>query len=201
VDGNGELDGGVREIDAAKAEVDASDGGTPPDLIDAQTSLARYININGPAHTGVDFPGNWAADTGAGDTCTGISYSASGDMAGTVDDDLVRGSVFITGGADIICTVPNVPDGTHTVTLLFAETYFGPGCPGGGGVGARVFHIHAEGALLESNVDIYSEGGCVKSEAGATPITRSFQVAVTGGSLDIQLESVKDAIISGIAID
>ena len=200
VEVDGELDGGPREIDAAIAAVDATV--IDASVADAQPGFARYININGPAHTGVDFPGNWEADDGNGDICNGSDYFVGGDMSGTVDDQLFRGSVYTSGGNSILsCTVPNVPDGTRTVTLLFGENYFGPSCAGGGGVGSRVFDIKIEGAVIESDVDIYSEGGCVANEPAATPITRTYEVAVTGGSLEIALGTVGNAIISAIAID
>jgi len=45
------------------------------------------------------------------------------------------------------------------VTLRFAETWFGPGKPGGGGVGSRIFDIYCNGTTLLRNFDILRSAG------------------------------------------
>jgi hypothetical protein len=52
-----------------------------------------------------------------------------------------------------------VADGRYTVTLKFAETWFGPGEPGGGGVGSRVFDVYCNGTALLRNFDILRAAG------------------------------------------
>lgn len=52
-----------------------------------------------------------------------------------------------------------VDEGQYTVTLHFAETYWGRENPGGGGVGSRVFDVFANGVSLIRNLDLYKEVG------------------------------------------
>ncbi len=49
--------------------------------------------------------------------------------------------------------------GAYTVTLYFAETYFGPGASGVGGVGSRVFNVTCNGVMLLEHFDIFKEAG------------------------------------------
>ena len=51
-----------------------------------------------------------------------------------------------------------VPPGRYGVTFYFAEAWFGPGTPAGGGVGSRVFDILCNGVALRRNFDIFKEG-------------------------------------------
>jgi Malectin domain len=66
-----------------------------------------------------------------------------------------------------------VDTGTYSLSLHFAEEYFGPGNAGGGGVGSRLFDIVCNGISLARNFDIFKEGGMnravVKTFAGLTP--------------------------------
>lgn len=52
-----------------------------------------------------------------------------------------------------------VADGFYTVKLYFAETYWGPGGQGGGGVGSRIFDVYCNGVALLRNFDMYQEAG------------------------------------------
>jgi len=52
-----------------------------------------------------------------------------------------------------------VANGKYALTLHFAETYFGPENPGGGGVGSRVFNVYCNGIQLLHNFDIFKEAG------------------------------------------
>ena len=66
-----------------------------------------------------------------------------------------------------------VDQGSYTLILHFAEEYFGPGNPGNGGVGSRVFDVFCNGAALLRNYDIFKDGGAnhavVKTFHGLTP--------------------------------
>jgi hypothetical protein len=52
-----------------------------------------------------------------------------------------------------------VADGRYHVTLHFAETWFGPGKSGGGGVGSRVFDILCNGVAVRRDFDILKTAG------------------------------------------
>jgi hypothetical protein len=79
------------------------------------------------------------------------------------------GSAFVEGTADPVLyskerygnfsyAIP-VDSGKYSVTLHFAETYWGLDNPGGGGVGTRVFDVFCNGLALLRNFDIYKEAG------------------------------------------
>ena len=48
-----------------------------------------------------------------------------------------------------------VPAGRYAVTLYFAENWFGPSKPGGGGEGSRSFDVYCNGAALLKNFDVF----------------------------------------------
>lgn len=50
-----------------------------------------------------------------------------------------------------------VPPGRYGVTLYFAEAWFGPSTPAGGGAGSRVFDILSNGIALRRNFDLFRE--------------------------------------------
>ncbi len=87
---------------------------------------------------------------------------------------------FVSGGSTILRTEPvegKDPDlysaerfgnfsylipaaeGRYGLTLLFAETWHGPGMPGGGGVGSRLFHVRCNGNTLLRDFDVFREAG------------------------------------------
>lgn len=185
------VDAAVDEPDADPNAPDAEPNAADADPIRPDAgAIAIRQNIFGPAVTGVDFPGQWQADPGAGgtgsDLCTGGTGVEPAMVTGTVDQDLFKFRVFGT----VDCTIgSNLPSGDYDVTLLMGELFFGPGCPGGGGVGDRVFDVLIEGATVEQNIDVFAEGGCVNSAAttAGVPVTRTYRVTVTDGAVDISL--------------
>jgi hypothetical protein len=54
--------------------------------------------------------------------------------------------------------IPAAP-GKYGVTLYFAERYFGPGMPGGGGVGSRVFDVTCNENVLLRDFDVFKDAG------------------------------------------
>jgi Malectin domain len=52
-----------------------------------------------------------------------------------------------------------VADGRYTAKLHFAETFWGPDNPGGGGQGSRIFDLYCNGTALVRNFDIFHEAG------------------------------------------
>ena len=54
--------------------------------------------------------------------------------------------------------VPVAP-GRYTVTLRFAERYFGTANSMGGGTGSRIFHVFCNGEALLKNLDVFKEAG------------------------------------------
>jgi N-acetylneuraminic acid mutarotase len=136
------------------------------------------INAGGPAVTtgGVA----WAADQyySAGTT---FSNPAVDDIIRTTDNVLYR--TERTSTSDLGSFAYNIPvpaAGNYTVTLHFAEIWFG--APGGepGGSGKRVFNANLEGGTTELvNFDIFAEAGAI------TAVKKTFTVPVTDGVLSI----------------
>jgi hypothetical protein len=82
-----------------------------------------------------------------------------------------------------------VPNGTYTVTLKFAETYFNS-------PGSRIFNVAINGTPVLTNFDIVAQGGPY------TAIDKSFPVTVTNGVVSVQfLPGAADMpLVSAIAI-
>ncbi len=173
--------------DAASPDAPAPDAPAPEPL-----ALPLRINLNGPSVVGTDFAGAWSADVGTGGACGNASvFSNPNPIHNTVDDALFQGEVF---GDPLVCVLGDgmLPPGEYDVTLLFAEIYFGPGCPGSGGGGnSRVFDIALEGTPVEVGLDIYDEAGCAASTAlsSGSPLVRQFSIAISDGTLDIELDA------------
>lgn len=90
-------------------------------------------------------------------------------LTGTGDPDLYARERY--GHFDY--AIP-VDSGTYALSLYFAEEYFGPGNPGGGGPGSRVFDVFCNGTALLRNFDIFKAAGgmnraLVKTFHGLTP--------------------------------
>lgn len=84
----------------------------------------------------------------------GRTVTRSQLVSGTADPHLYSGERF--GAFSYV--LPVVP-GSYTLRMQFAETWRGPGNPGGGGAGSRVFSVYANGTALLENFDIMQEAG------------------------------------------
>lgn len=78
------------------------------------------------------------------------------EISGTEDPDLFATERY---GTRFDYVIPVADTGTYSVTLGFAETWFGPNLPGGGGIQSRLFDVSANGAWLIKNLDVYKEAG------------------------------------------
>jgi hypothetical protein len=76
-------------------------------------------------------------------------------LSGTTDPELFRGERY----GNLTYTIPVAQPGTYGLKLYFVESWFGPGRPGGGREGSRVFDILCNGVALRRNFDIYKEAG------------------------------------------
>ncbi len=52
-----------------------------------------------------------------------------------------------------------VAQGQYDVTLYFAESFWGPEQPGGGGTGSRIFDVYCNGTTLLKDFDMFKEAG------------------------------------------
>jgi hypothetical protein len=87
--------------------------------------------------------------------------------------------------------------GRYTVVLHFAEFYYGPRLPGGGGEGSRLFHVFCNGQTLLRNFDIYKEAGSLRL------LTKSFKNVEPSaqGKINLMFEPViNNATVSAIEI-
>src|SRR5262249_36830617 len=73
-------------------------------------------------------------------------------VAGPIDPELFRGERY----GNLRYVIP-VPPGRYSVTFYFAEVWFGPDTPAGGGVGSRVFDILCNGVALRRSFDVFKE--------------------------------------------
>jgi hypothetical protein len=93
--------------------------------------------------------------------------------------------------------IPVDKRGRYTVILHFAELYYGPQMPGGGGVGRRVFHVFGNGQTLLRDFDIYKEGGSLQV------VTKTFSNIKPSaqGKINLTFEPVvNNATVSGIEV-
>lgn len=87
--------------------------------------------------------------------------------------------------------------GTYTLTLYFAEFYFGPDMAGGGGAGSRVFNVLCNGQTLLHDFDIFEEVGALHA------VTKTFHhlKASPQGKLNLTFEPIANyANISAIEV-
>ncbi len=169
----------------AAASGAASSGNT------ALTVVAR-LNLDGPDHTGVDYPGFWSASPGS-TACGPYNFTTTQTLHGTNDAPLFQGEI---NGNPVTCKVGTaLAAGTYRVRLYFAEIYWGAGCIAVGGIGTRVFDIVLEGTTVLKNLDVFAEsGGCMAStvNTNGVPVVKTFDVVVNDGILDISLPATHD---------
>jgi hypothetical protein len=111
----------------------------------------------------------------------------------SADPDLFSGERF----GHFTYAIPVDTRGKYTVILHFAEFYFGPSAPGGGGAGGRIFKVMCNGQTLLDNFDIFKEAGSLH-ELSKTfhHINPSAQ-----GKLNLTFEPiVNNATVSGIEV-
>jgi hypothetical protein len=114
-------------------------------------------------------------------------------ITGTEDPELFGAERF----GHFRYAIPVDKRGRYTVILHFAEFYYGPQLPGGGGVGRRVFHVFCNGQTLLRNFDIYKEAGSLRLLSKTFPhLTPSAQGKIT---LDFE-PVINNATVSGIEV-
>src|SRR5580693_5893549 len=67
----------------------------------------------------------------------GFAVPRSEPVSNTADPEMFQAERF----GNFNYAIP-VPEGHYTVTLKFAETWFGPGNPGSGGANSRIFDVY-----------------------------------------------------------
>lgn len=191
-------DAGALPSDAAsEASPDGSFAG------DGGHILYRW-NIGGPEDPGTaTVPGPWLAGPADGGPCGGGTYANPSPIRGTDADELFQTEVF---GNPLLCAVGGgaLSAGTYRVRMLFAEIYFGRGCPVDAGPGSRVFDVDIEGASVEKNLDLLATVGCAAStsQADAGILMREYLVPVTDGTLNISMPaSQNNAKLSALEIE
>jgi hypothetical protein len=148
-------------------------GGSSPSTI--------QVNAGGPAYT--DPQGQvWTADNGF---IGGYTYATAANIQKTTTAALYQTVRF---GSSFSYQF-NIPNGSYTVTLKFAEPYFST-------AGSRKFNVAINGSQVLSSFDVVAQAG-----AAYTTVDKSFPVTVAGGVVSIAFSSVVDnAIINAIQI-
>ncbi len=114
-------------------------------------------------------------------------------VTGAPDPDLFTGERY----GHFRYTLPVDPRDRYTLILHFAEFYFGPGMPGGGGAGSRVFRVLCNGETLLDDFDIYKEAGSLHALAK----TFSHIKPSAQGKINLTFEPVvNNATVSGIEV-
>lgn len=83
---------------------------------------------------------------------SGRSIARTGAVTGSDDPEIYARERY----GNFSYAIP-VSEGRYRVTLRFAETYWGPTAPAGGGVGTRVFDVYCNGLVLLHNFDMLKE--------------------------------------------
>lgn len=84
----------------------------------------------------------------------GQTSNHSRTVSGTADGDLFNNERY----GHFSYAIPVAP-GSYTVTLYFAETFWGKGNEGGDGHGQRVFDVYCNGLALLRNLEVLKEAG------------------------------------------
>ncbi len=114
-------------------------------------------------------------------------------ITGTRDPDLFGSERY----GHFTYAIPVDPRDQYTLVLHFAEIYFGPQAPGGGGTGSRIFRVFCNGKTILDNFDIFREAGSFH------PLTKTFEHVKPSpqGKLNLTFEPiVNNATISAIEV-
>lgn len=123
----------------------------------------------------------------------GVLSTERGKVTGTEDPELFSAERF----GHFSYAIPVDRRARYTVILHFAEFYYGPGLPGGGGVGQRIFHVFCNGQTLLRDFDIYKESGNLRM------VTKSFPHIEPSsyGKINLMFEPrMNNATVSGIEV-
>jgi hypothetical protein len=94
--------------------------------------------------------------------------------------------------------IPVAVGGTYSLTLRFAETWFGEGRPGGEGIGARIFDVYCNGRRLLKDFDVMREAGGPMRQL--KKIFRGLE-ANAQGKLNLQFVPIRNyALINAIEV-
>jgi len=153
----------------------------PPPPIVAPSSTTVRVNAGGSGYT--DSSGKvWSADT---NYAGGSTYATSQSIKNTTTPALYQSERY---GASLQYRF-NVPNGTYSVNLKFAEIFMTQR-------GQRVFNVAINGTPVLTNFDIIAAAG-----AQYTAIHKPFTVSTTTGAITIQFTAVVNyAKISAIEI-
>jgi hypothetical protein len=114
-------------------------------------------------------------------------------VTGTEDPELFGAERF----GHFRYSIPVDRRGRYKVVLHFAELYYGPQLPGGGGAGSRVFHVFCNGQTLLRNFDIYKDAGALRVVTKTFPNIEPSAL----GKINLTFEPVvNNATVSGIEI-
>jgi hypothetical protein len=123
----------------------------------------------------------------------GIRSRAVHRVSGTEDPELFGAERY----GHFSYAIPVDTRGRYTVVLHFAELYFGPQLPGGGGPGSRIFHVYCNGKTLLEDFDVYKEAG---SQRVITKTFRNIRPSAQG-KINLTFEPVvNNATVSGIEV-
>jgi hypothetical protein len=141
------------------------------------SSVVR-VNSGGPAYT--DPTGNvWAADQSTGTVPYWIN-TVTTPISGTSTPALYQSQRYYN---QTITYQYSVPNGSHIVTLKFADLYFTA-------AGKRLFNIVINGSTVAANFDVVAKAG-----GGNASADIQTTVNVTNGTIVIQLVPVLDQVI------
>jgi hypothetical protein len=147
---------------------------TLPSTIRVDAGGAAYTDPSGQV---------WSADNGFD---SGSSYRSNNAIAGTTTPALYQTEHW---NNRMFQYQTNIPNGTYTVNLKFAEIYFTQ-------AGQRVFNVSINGQPVLQNFDIVAQAG-----AGNKAIDKSFTVTVSAGVIAIQfIPVVENPKINAIEI-
>jgi hypothetical protein len=123
----------------------------------------------------------------------GLTSSQQQEITGSPDPDLFSVERY----GHFTYAIPVDTRDRYTLVLHFAEFYFGPRLPGGGGTGSRVFRVMCNGETLLDNFDIYKEAGSLHA------LTKTFYHLKPSaqGKLNLTFEPIaNNATVSGVEV-
>jgi hypothetical protein len=122
------------------------------EIVPGTSRKMRPIRIVAQANSYTDHAGRvWSSDLYASQ---GRLVTHNRPVEHTADPGLYLGERY----GHFSYAIP-VASGKYALTLHFAETYYGPQNPGGGGLGNRVFDVYCNGLRILHNFDIIKEAG------------------------------------------